>query len=239
MAQLVVRRLDDTVKERLRARARKHGRSLEAEARAILEEAANGDRPRKQPAKAEKGFGTLIHERFKRTGFTDEEYAEFERHIARLRAEPIEARRLRQMIVLDTTVLSALMRRSEEPATIAWFDSQEASQLWMTAISVHEIRYGIELQAAGRRRRNLEQNFQEVLAAGLRHRVLPFDMDAAEASARIAARRYVAGTPAGLADTQIAGIAVSRNAALATHNIKHFADLPIQVIDPTSAPPSR
>ena len=90
MAQLVVRRLDDGVKERLKARARKHGRSLEAEARSILEDAANDKTSSKRPQKKEKGFGTLMHERFKTTGFTDEEYAEFERHLAELRAEPLK-----------------------------------------------------------------------------------------------------------------------------------------------------
>ncbi|MBX9588592.1 MAG: Arc family DNA-binding protein [Hyphomonadaceae bacterium] len=86
MAQLVVRRLDDAVKERLKARAKKHGRSLEAEARAILEDAANGKPKRERPGKKEKGFGTLMHERFKRTGFTDEEYAEFQKGIDALNA---------------------------------------------------------------------------------------------------------------------------------------------------------
>ena len=88
MAQLLIRRLDDGVKARLKARAKKRGRSLEAEARAILEEAASGKPKRGQSQKEEKGFGTLMHERFKRTGFTDEEYGEFERHLAGLRAEP-------------------------------------------------------------------------------------------------------------------------------------------------------
>lgn len=90
MAQLVVRRLDEGVKERLKARAKKHGRSLEAEARAILEEAAHGKPTSKRGAKEEKGFGTLMHERFKRTGFTDEEYAKFERHLAEMRSEPFK-----------------------------------------------------------------------------------------------------------------------------------------------------
>jgi hypothetical protein len=90
MAQLVVRRLDDGVKERLKARAKRHGRSLEAEARVILEDAANDAPSSKRPQKKEKGFGTLMHERFKTTGFTDEEYAEFEQHLAELRAEPFK-----------------------------------------------------------------------------------------------------------------------------------------------------
>jgi hypothetical protein len=88
MAQLIVRRLDDEVKERLRVCARQHGRSLEAEARAILEDAAGSKPKQGRQGSKQKGFGTLMHERFKRTGFTDEEYAEFERHIAELRAEP-------------------------------------------------------------------------------------------------------------------------------------------------------
>lgn len=135
------------------------------------------------------------------------------------------------MIVLDTTVLSGLLRRTGEPATIEWFDRQDILHLWMTTISVHEIRYGIELRPSSRRRRSLERNFQDLLAAGFDARVLPFDQGAAEASATIAARRYRTGTPVGLADTQIAGIAVSRNATLATHNVRHFSDLPIAVID--------
>lgn len=140
------------------------------------------------------------------------------------------------MIVLDTTVVSALMRRTEQLATIDWFNKQEASRLWITAISVHEIRYGIELQASGRRRRSLQRSFQDLLDAGFGTRVLPFDTSAAETSAGIAARRYHTGTPAGLADAQIAGIAVSRNASLATHNIRHFSDLPVPVIDLGAAP---
>ena len=86
MAQLIVRRLDDAVKESLRARAKKHGRSLEAEARAILEEAANGDRPAKKRPKGEKGFGTLMHERFRKTGLTKDEARLFQKGIDDLNA---------------------------------------------------------------------------------------------------------------------------------------------------------
>ncbi len=90
MAQLIVRKLDDDVKERLKARAKKHGRSLEAEARVILEGAAKDPSSPARPRKKEKGFGTLMHERFKHTGFTDEEYAEFERHLAEMRSDPFK-----------------------------------------------------------------------------------------------------------------------------------------------------
>ena len=90
MAQLLIRKMDDDAKERLKARAKKHGRSLEAEARAILQETANGEPKPLRSRKKEKGFGTLMHERFKRTGFTDEEYAEFERHLAEMRSAPFK-----------------------------------------------------------------------------------------------------------------------------------------------------
>jgi plasmid stability protein len=90
MAQLIVRRLNDDVKERLKARAKKHGRGLEAEARAILEDAANGEPKHARSRKKEKGFGTLMRERFKRTGFTDEEYEKFEQHLSEMRSEPFK-----------------------------------------------------------------------------------------------------------------------------------------------------
>jgi plasmid stability protein len=86
MAQLIVRRLDDRVKERLKARAEKHGRSLEAEARTILEDAANGKPKQGRPRKKEKGFGTLMHERFKKVGLTKEEARLFQKGIDELNA---------------------------------------------------------------------------------------------------------------------------------------------------------
>jgi hypothetical protein len=81
MAQILVRKVDDDVKERLRARAKKHGRSLEAEARAILEDATKDRAARSQPLKKEKGFGTLMHEGFKKSGLTKEEKRQFDKGI--------------------------------------------------------------------------------------------------------------------------------------------------------------
>jgi antitoxin FitA len=84
MAQLLVRKLNDDAKERLRTRAKKHGRSLEAEARAILEDAAGAEGLSRRPAKrrkSEKGFGTLMHERFKKSGLTEAEALEFQEGI--------------------------------------------------------------------------------------------------------------------------------------------------------------
>ena len=84
MAQLIVRRLDDAVKERLRARAKRHGRSLEAEARAILEEATK-DEPTDREGVTHVGFGTFMRKRFSKSGLTEEEARLFNEAIERLR----------------------------------------------------------------------------------------------------------------------------------------------------------
>jgi toxin FitB len=136
------------------------------------------------------------------------------------------------MIILDTTVLSALMRRSEQPAIIDWLNDQDVDQLSTTVISLQELRYGIELLPASRRRRTMERDLQLTLDQELSSRIIAFDTAAALSTAMIAARRYKAGRPVGFADTQIAGIAVSLGADIATHNVRRFADLPIRVIDP-------
>jgi antitoxin FitA len=86
MAQILVRGVDDDVKERLKARAKKHGRSLEAEARAILADAAKDRRPPDRPREKKKGFGTLMHERFKNSGLTKEEARLFQQGIDDLNA---------------------------------------------------------------------------------------------------------------------------------------------------------
>jgi len=137
------------------------------------------------------------------------------------------------MIILDTTVLSALMRRSEQSVAVAWFNDQDVEQLSTTVISLQELRYGIELLPVSRRRRVMERDLQLTLDRELNSRIIAFEADAALAAAMIAAQRYRAGRAVGLADTQIAGIAVSIGAAIATHNVRHFSDLPIRVIDPS------
>jgi antitoxin FitA len=86
VAQILIRKLDDEAKERLKARARKSGRSLEAEARVILEDAAGGQPKRRRRPGKEKGFGTLMHERFKKVGLTKEEARLFQAGIDDLNA---------------------------------------------------------------------------------------------------------------------------------------------------------
>lgn len=136
------------------------------------------------------------------------------------------------MIVLDTNVISALMRDRPDPVAVAWLDRQPADAVWTTTISVFELQFGIELLAPGWRRRQIEAAFAAALNEDFKDRVLPFDQDAARQTAIIAARRRQSGRSVDFRDSQIAGIVVSRGAKLVTRNLRHFADLAVEVINP-------
>lgn len=136
------------------------------------------------------------------------------------------------MILLDTNILSALMRREADPVVIAWLDAQAPESIWTTSVTVFEVRFGLEILANGRRRRVLEEAFSRALDEEFDGRVLPFDHAAAEAAAAIAARQRAAGRPVEIRDVQIAGITAARKATLATRNIRHFEGAGIPLIDP-------
>jgi predicted nucleic acid-binding protein len=138
------------------------------------------------------------------------------------------------VILLDTNVLSAVMRREPDPAVVAWLDGLPAESVWTTSITVFEIRLGLEILVAGRRRRELEEAFTKALDEDLAGRVVPFDQAAAHAAGRIAAERRRAGRPVEVRDVQIAGIAIARKATLATHNVRHFEGLGLPLVDPWS-----
>lgn len=138
------------------------------------------------------------------------------------------------MIVLDTNVLSALMRREADPVVVAWLDTQPPESIWTTAITVFEIRFGLEILTNGRRRRSLEDAFAKALDQDFDGRVLPFDQTAAEAAAAIAAEQRRAGRPVEIRDVEIAGIAAARKATLATRNTRHFEGTGIALVDPWS-----
>ena len=136
------------------------------------------------------------------------------------------------MIILDTNVLSALMRRTPEAAVVAWLDRQPAESIWITSITLFESRLGLALLPRGRRQQLLEAAFGRLLEEDLENRVLDFDSAAATEAAALAAERQKAGRPVDVRDTQIAGIALARRATLATRNVRHFQDLKIPVINP-------
>lgn len=139
------------------------------------------------------------------------------------------------MIILDTNVLSALMRQAPEPAVVHWLDDQQADSVWITSVTLFEARFGLAVLPKGKRRQALEAAFARLLSEDLENRVLAFDTAAATEAASLAAERQKAGRPVDFRDTQIAGIALSRRATLATRNTRHFQDLRVPVVDPWQA----
>lgn len=139
------------------------------------------------------------------------------------------------MIILDTNVLSALMRQAPEAPVVAWLDRQPAESVWITSVTLFEARLGLALLPKGRRRQRLEAAFAQLLKDDHEERVLDFDSVAAGEAALLAAERQKRGRPVDMRDTQIAGIALARRATLATRNVRHFRDLKVPVVDPWQA----
>ena len=136
------------------------------------------------------------------------------------------------MIILDTNVLSALMTDPADESVVAWLNRQPWESMWTSSITVLEIRFGIDTMAEGRRRRSRLVEFQRLVEDDLGQRIAVFDRSAAEAAAALMALRKKAGAPRDLRDSMIAGIALARRAAVATRNVRHFADAGIEIIDP-------
>jgi predicted nucleic acid-binding protein len=139
------------------------------------------------------------------------------------------------MIILDTNVVSALMRSHTETGVRDWLDRQPSPSVWTTSVTVMEVRFGLAIMTLGRSRARLQRDFEHMLRQDLEDRIVPFDTAAAEQTAALMARRQQSGRTAELRDTMIAGIAIARHATVATRNIRHFDDLPVAVVDPWTA----
>ncbi len=140
------------------------------------------------------------------------------------------------MIVLDTNVVSELLRPSPDRAVEAWVADRPAADLYFSAVGEAELRYGVALLPAGRRRDALASAIEAILREDFDQRILPFDSAAARAYAAIAAARRAAGRTASPADCQIAAIARSRRMAVATRNVRDFDDMGIDLLDPWAGP---
>lgn len=126
------------------------------------------------------------------------------------------------MIILDTNVVSEVMRAEPNEAVVRWFDRQPASSVWVTTITIYEIEFGLRLLPKGKRRTSLEKNFREMIAEDLGGRVLVFDMEAAVAAGALAAELKSRGKNVDHRDLMIAGVARARNATVATRNVSDF-----------------
>jgi predicted nucleic acid-binding protein len=136
------------------------------------------------------------------------------------------------MIILDTNVLSALMRKAADKNVVAWLDKQPSTSIWTTSVTILEIQFGLQILPAGKRRSVLIKAFETVLVDEMGRRVAPFDTVAAQYAAELMASRHKKGRPVELRDTMIAGIVLACHATLATRNKPHFEDLSVPVVNP-------
>ncbi len=136
------------------------------------------------------------------------------------------------MIVLDTDVISELMRRERHPNVRAWLRAQPVEALATTAITLAEIGYGLARLPDGRRRFELEASFQAFVDRGLGRRIFDFDARAAQVYGDMVAARDAAGRPFRGFDGLIAAIARAREATVATRNIAHFEGSGVPLVDP-------
>ena len=136
------------------------------------------------------------------------------------------------MIILDTNVVSELLRAAPAPTVEAWLAGQDGTDVYLTVISEAELRYGVAIMANGKRRTMLAEAVDGMLREDFRDRILPFDSAFADEYARIGADRRAAGRPISQFDCQIAAIARAHGAAMATRNIGDFEGCGVEVIDP-------
>jgi predicted nucleic acid-binding protein len=139
------------------------------------------------------------------------------------------------MILLDTNVLSELMKPAPAEAVVRWVAAQPVMSLYTTSVTQAEILHGVMLLPAGRRRSGFEAAAEAMFREDFGGRVLSFDSDAARPYALIAVARQRAGRPISHFDAQIAAIARAVGAAIATRNVADFDGCGVKVIDPWEA----
>jgi len=142
------------------------------------------------------------------------------------------------VIILDTNVVSELLR--PEPATQVeiWLSAQDGKTIYFTAVGEAELRHGVAVMPAGRRRTALSAAIEGIMDEDFRDRILPFDRAAARAYADIAAKRRSVGRPISQFDCQIAAIARAHDASVATRNTADYEDCGVAIINPWLHDPS-
>jgi len=139
------------------------------------------------------------------------------------------------MILLDTNVLSALMRERPDQEVVRWLNEQPRTSVWTTSITVFEIRFGIRILAAGKKQQLLNEAFNQLIDGLIERRIADFDGSAAQEAADLMAARQKKGLSGELRDTMIAGIAMARHATLATRNTRPFEGASFAVVNPWSS----
>ncbi len=136
------------------------------------------------------------------------------------------------MILLDTNVVSEVMKPSPADGVLRWLDDQETEDLYLSTITIAEISFGIRILPDGRRRRTLNESFEEFVSRGFEQRILDFDTTAAYVFGDLMARRREAGRPMSFPDGQIAAIARRHHFSLATRNVRDFDLCGLETLNP-------
>lgn len=136
------------------------------------------------------------------------------------------------MTILDTNVVSEIMRPVPAPAVLRWISDQISEELHLTAITVAEVLYGIELLPPGKRREVLRAGAEQLFQGIFTDRILTFDARAARELSQIASSRRKQGRPMSEFDAQIAAIARAKNAIIATHDTGDFEGCGVRLVNP-------
>lgn len=141
------------------------------------------------------------------------------------------------MILLDTNVISESQRRQPNARVLEWIDAQALETLHLSVITVAELRAGIALMPAGKRRDSLQENLEKRLLPMFANRVLSFDMACTKAYAELLAKSRAAGLTVETADASIAAVALANGFAVATRDTSPFEAAGLNVINPWKASP--
>ena len=139
------------------------------------------------------------------------------------------------MILVDTNIVSEPLRIAPEPRVTSWIDAQPLETLYLSAIVVAELRFGVLTLPAGRRRDRLHEGLERQVLSMFTGRVLPFDLMASQAYAELMAKARSAGLAIGVSDGYIAATAVAHSMIVATHDTAPFKAAGLKTIDPWEA----
>jgi toxin FitB len=136
------------------------------------------------------------------------------------------------MILLDTNIISEVMAENSSQDVVAWLDAQHRQELFLSAITLLELQYGIERMSAGTRRLKLEMTVERIVCELYAGRICAVDSAVARAAGQARVRRERLGRPITVADAAIAATAITHGFSLATRNIKDFEGLDLELINP-------
>jgi toxin FitB len=136
------------------------------------------------------------------------------------------------MVIVDTNVISELMRNQPHPSVLQWMDSQLVLDLYSTAITAAELRAGVAVMPSGKKRVELAQKMRQLFDEEFRNRILPFDNTCATHFAEVIAQRQEIGRPISDTDAMIAAICLAHDAAICTRDVGGFEFCSVNIINP-------